>query len=162
MSAPIFTMKMMTERLATLRSVETPNRVKRGLAKAGEMLLGDAVKSDPAMPVDTTSLIGSGTVFVDGVKTFDSPYGVPGTQTKYPQYAPREYEDFRASEGEPSELETGVHEAQIAFNAPYAALRGGKQLSSKIGFFMEPYMNAIYDAINMGAEGAPDPNQRVS
>ncbi|MFA5186614.1 MAG: hypothetical protein WC551_09080 [Patescibacteria group bacterium] len=150
MSQPIFTMRTMIDKMTNLRLNETPARVRKGLTKAGELLLRDAVTSDPAMPVDTTSLIGSGTVFVDGVKVFESPYGVPGTQTKYPQYAPREYQDFRASEDEPTGLGSGVHEAQVAFNAPYAALRGGKQLSSKIGFFMDKYMDAIYDAINLG------------
>jgi hypothetical protein len=150
MSQPIFAMRMMKERLDNLRLMETPTRVRKGLTKAGELLLRDAVEGDPAMPVDTTSLVGSGTVFVDGVKMFESPYGIPGTQTKYPQFAPREYQDFRASEGEPSTAGSDVHEAQVAFNAPYAALRGGEQLSSKIGFFMDKYMNAIYDAINLG------------
>lgn len=150
MSTPVFSMRMMREKLEHLRLVETPNRAKKGLAKAGEMLMEDAVTGDPAMPVDTTSLVGSGTVFVDGVKTAESPYGIPGTVTKYPEYGPREYVDYRAREAEQTTQPTGVHEAQIAFNAPYAALRGGKQLSSKIGFFMEKYMSAIYDAVNLG------------
>ncbi len=145
----VFTCEMMKERLTQLRLKVTPERAKKGLAAAGEMLLRDAVEGDPAMPVDTTSLIGSGTVFVDGIKVFDSPYGVPGTQTKYPEYAPREYQDFRAKEGE-SNPRTDEYIDEIAFNAPYAAMRGGECLSSKIGFFMDRYMDAIYAAINLG------------
>jgi hypothetical protein len=147
---PLFAAKMMTDRLDQLRLRKTPNAAKKGLALAGAELLRDAVESDPAMPIDTTSLVGSGTVFVDGMKVYDSPYGVPGTQTKYPRYAPREYQDFRAKDAEPSTEGTGVHEAQIAFNAPYAALRGSQQLASKIGFFMDKYMDMVYDVINLG------------
>lgn len=163
MNQPIFSMKMMRERLTQLELKVIPERAKRGLAAAGKMLMEDAVMGDPAMPVDTTSLIGSGTVFVEGEKMAASPYGVPGTQTRWEEeYGPREYEDFRASEDEPSFLPTGQFEAQIAFNAPYAQLRGSRQLSSKIGFFVEKYMDTLYSKINFGPEHAPDPNERVT
>jgi len=159
MNKGVFTMKMMKEKLERLRVAEGPRRARNGLAAAGEMLMHDAVMGDPAMPVDTTSLVGSGTVFVDGVKTAESPYGVPGTQTRYPEYGPRVYTDYRASAAEPPlDSATWTYEAQIAFNAPYAALRGGKQLSAKIGLFMEKYMKAIVDKVYMGEPGETDPN----
>ena len=166
--APVFAMRMMTSRLEQLRLKETPRRARVGLTLAGEMLMQDSILVEPKAPVDTTSLIGSASVFVEGEKVADSAYGVPGTTSRYDQ---REYVDYRAVEGEDTFL-PDTYQADVVFNAPYAAVQheqypkkaepgtGMHYISTKIGTFISRYLDAIYGAIYMGPENSPDPNAK--
>jgi hypothetical protein len=166
---PIFSRRMMTQRLEQLRLRETPRRAKAGLREAGWLLLVDSVTLEPKAPVDTTSLIGSASVFVDGDRVRDSPYGVPGTESRYDQ---RVFQNYRAYDGE-EHFVPNTHIAEVVFNAPYAAEQhekwpnkfesgaGMHYISTKIGTYITKYLDAIYEAIFMGDEGNPDPNRKV-
>lgn len=166
--APIFAARMMSLRLTQLRLQETSRRAKKGLTRAGELLMQDSILVEPKAPVDTTSLIGSASVFVEGEKVADSVYGVPGTESRYDQ---RQYVNYQATEGEDTFL-PNTYQADVVFNAPYAAIQheqypkkwepgaGVHYISSKIGMFITRYLDAIYAKINMGPEGGPDPNKK--
>jgi hypothetical protein len=171
MSENVFRYRMMSDRLFQLTRREIPRRAKMGLARAGAQLLFDAVTLEPKAPVDTTSLIGSASVFVEGEKTLDSPYGVPGTESRYEGNPP--YTDYKATEGEVY-FEPGKMFADVVFNAPYAAEQhelwpnkveegaGCHYISVKIGTYIGKYLDMIYDRINFGLEHAPDPNAKAS
>lgn len=161
----VFSAKDMLGKLTFLEKVMTPIRVKRGLAKAGAELLRDSVELVPKAPVDTTSLIGSASVFVNGAWWSDSPFGVPGTKSfRGVDHDPAEYTDYKTHEGE------GVDDpdwfvADVVFNAPYAAdqheIWPNKQgirvqgagihfISFKIGLYYGHYMQTITSEIYLG------------
>jgi len=153
-----FTATMMRQRLGMFKRVVLGRAVK-GLAAAGEMLMIDAITVEPKCPVDTTSLIGSASVFVEGEKKADSPFGVPGTASRYDPS--KVYVDYKAVEGEDT-FAPDILEAVVVFNAPYAAKQheewpdkfepgcGIHFMSTKIGMFHQKYRETIYKAIDVG------------
>ena len=121
-----------------------PAAVKKGLARAGMMVLRDAVMEQARVPLDEGTLRGSGSVHVDGVPsgtTAGMAPGGAGTPVTGPIAAT---------------TATGAHEAVVGFNTPYAAHlhehpeynfqhagTGGKFLSEKLSSRASDYFAEV-------------------
>lgn len=121
---------------------------KKGLARAGMLLLRDCVMDIPRVPLDEGTLKGSGSVFVgsDLVGTSESFAGATGKPTPATEYA--------------SSLDPNTLRATVGFNTPYAARlhegvdfefqhegHGAKYLEQKLTENHDHYMQEIADTI---------------
>ena len=96
-----------------------PDRIKKGLAKAGEALMVDTIQEIPLTPILTSALISSGAVFVDMKKVADSSKWAwrSGKSLATARVTSEDYQPDTA------EAQNKGMVADIVFNAPYAAVQ---------------------------------------
>lgn len=127
---------------------QVPAAAKKGLARAGIMVLRDSVMEEPMVPLDEGTLRGSGSVHVDGAPSGTSQNLAPSGKGEPVTGVLSAYDNL------------GIHEVVIGFNTPYAAHlhehpeyefqhagTGGKFLSSKLATNAKDYFAEVTDEL---------------
>lgn len=129
--------------------VAIPDRVEKGMAKAGMQLLNDAIMVEPTVPLKEGYLRGSGSVFVEDRFAGQSHQGKKDFANTASPGVARRYDAWVAIVGFNAPYAARLHEAggNMNFSEPSA---GAKFLESKMNSFKDVYFQIIANTISKG------------